>query len=563
MKRRSLSVISLACGLALSAGLTAAPLVPEQGRLFSVGQDVDSINDFHNETSIAAGGVTGYVGIAALDGLHGDADAGAGRNNLDQLASLYPDRAIIAGISMNGQVDAVAAGTYNNNITNLLESLYGYDRPVYLRWAYEVDGPWNGHNQADLITSWRYVYNRIRELGFEDRIAMVWQVSSYCPNPRGQLESWYPGNAYVDWIGLSYFAPQDCNWDAVNEAADFAKAKGKPIFINESSPQRYQIADLNYSADPAQGTNRQSKTGQQIWDEWFAPFFNFIDRYDVKAITYINADWDNQWRWGDFGDGYGEGYWGDSRVQANSLIEENFTAEVSDGVWLLQNEQLFAQLGYGSSQPPVDPPVDPPIDPPIEPQGDLGFSYIDADTIEVFHRDQGWSASWQYVCLDGFCLPGSLEGGYYKKRFDGVVVGQSYTIQFKAQDNSSGQFISEEKVITFAEGGTDPVDPPVEPPIEPPIDPPIDPPTNPGEYPDFGLVAVDGSTFKAVRKDQGWTANFVYLCNGADCRTPNLVDGYYEYQWPGVAGNEYQLTFKVQDNALGQVIEETSAVFNP
>ncbi|WP_163133568.1 family 31 carbohydrate-binding protein [Agarivorans sp. Alg241-V36] len=576
MTKPHLKALALAIGISMPMLGYSAVFEPSDGRLFTVGQDVDSINQMHNDTSINAGGVTGYVGIASLDGLHGNADAGAGRNNLDELASLYPDRAMVVGISMNGQVSAVANGTYNDNITNLLETLASYDRPVYLRWAYEVDGPWNGHNQADLIRSWQYVHGRIQEMGIANKIAMVWQVASYCPNPRGQLESWYPGNQYVDWIGLSYFAPQDCNWDAVNEAANFAKAKGKPLFINEASPQRYQIADLNYSSDPAQGTNRQSKTAQQIWQEWFTPFFNFIEQYDVKAITYINADWDNQTRWGDFGDGYGEGYWGDSRVQANNEIEQNFTQQINDGSWLLQSNELFEKLAYGETptepEEPVDPeePIDPeqPIDPeePIDPRGDQGISYVDDDSLVVYHKDMGWSASWNYLCLDAYCIPGTLVDGFYQVQFDNVNLGQSYNIQFKVQDNANGQFISQETTVMFNKGSQTPDLPeePAEPeePTEPEV--PVEPeePNEPGTLPNFGIVGLTDNSFKVVRLNEGWTAGFVYMCVNSDCRVPSLVDGYYQYQWNGSIGSQYNISFKVQDNSVGQVIEEATATFN-
>ena len=60
----------------------AAELVPEQGVLLSIGQDVDSINAYHNALGVTAGGVTNYIGINSLGGLTSNAEAGAGRNNI-------------------------------------------------------------------------------------------------------------------------------------------------------------------------------------------------------------------------------------------------------------------------------------------------------------------------------------------------------------------------------------------------------------------------------------------------------------------------------------------------
>jgi beta-mannanase len=78
------------------------------------------------------------------------------------------------------------------------------------------------------------------------------ESSSYCGGKYGgySLEAWYPGDQYVDWVGLSYFTPQDCNWSAVNEVVQFARAHNKPVMICESAPQRYDIGDLTYKDSP-------------------------------------------------------------------------------------------------------------------------------------------------------------------------------------------------------------------------------------------------------------------------------------------------------------------------
>lgn len=326
-----------------------ARLEPDQGILFSIGQDVDSINNYaeHSNTPDLAG-VVNYVGIQYLDGLLFEGNSGAGRNNIHELAEKYPNSALIIGVSMNGVISRVAAGEFNENIDILLRALGAYNRPIYLRWAYEVDGPWNGHNPNDLIRSWRYVHQRIRDLGYEKQIALVFQVATYCP-VYTDFERWWPGDQFVDWVGFSYFAPQDCNWQRIHEFLRFNQRHGhKPVFINESSPQRYQISDLTYSYDPAQGTNRIQKSAQQIWDEWFIPYFNMINdpSNNIKAITYINADWDNQPRWGDFGDGYSEGYWGDSRVQVNPIIFSYWLQEINKPRYIHLSENLFERLGF-------------------------------------------------------------------------------------------------------------------------------------------------------------------------------------------------------------------------
>ena len=43
---------------------------------------------------------------------------------------------------------------------------------------------------------------------------------------------------------------------------------------------------------------------------------------------------------------YQNGYWADSRVQANDLIKERWLAELDQDSWLMGAPDLFDSLGY-------------------------------------------------------------------------------------------------------------------------------------------------------------------------------------------------------------------------
>ena len=73
--------------------------------------------------------------------------------------------------------------------------------------------------------------------------------------------------------------------------------------------------------------------------------------------------------------------------------------------------------------------------------GDFGIAYVNDSTLAVYHQDEGWSGSWNYICLNGACYPGTLSEGYYSREFSGSL-GQSYNIEFKVQDNATGQYIT-------------------------------------------------------------------------------------------------------------------------
>lgn len=363
LRRRISAIVALVALAALlvpgwptraTSGTTFRP--PSGQKLLLIGQDTASIDAYVIDVGITPGGVVGYTSINDQEGIHSRHDNGAGPNYLDYLAGQYPNSTIEEAIWIVNQCQNIIDNTrwgkvsdYNERMDTLIATLVGYNRPIFLRWGYEFDGTWNKFDPECYKGAWIRMWERIQLNNAQDHIAMVWQSSSYCGGKYGgyPLEAWYPGDQYVDWVGLSYFTPQDCNWSAVNEVVQFARAHNKPVMICESTPQRYDIGDLTYTPN-SDGTGRVSKTADQIWSEWFVPYFNFIgDNSDViAAVTYINADWDSQRMWGT---PYRSGYWGDSRVQANPIIKANWTNTINAGGWLNASPTLFSTLGYSGN----------------------------------------------------------------------------------------------------------------------------------------------------------------------------------------------------------------------
>ncbi len=535
--------------------------VPSSGKLLTIGQDVDSINSYNNSVGITPGGVVGYTGIDTLAGFTSNGDWGAGRNNMAELAVNYPDSVLVLGVAMNGQLGAINNGSLDNNINTLIDTLISYNRPIFLRWGYEADGPWNANDPGQYIQAWRKVYNMIQGRGnASNHIAMVWQVASYCGgtyngNP---FTSWYPGDQYVDWIGLSYFTPQDCNWARVNEVAQFSRDHNKPLFINESTPQRYDIEDLTYSSI-GNANEGQPRTATQIWNEWFVNYFTFINStYDdvVKAVTYINADWDSQPRWGP---PYGEGYWGNGEVQDNNLIQNNWVNEVNSSQWLHASSSLFTTLGF-------------------DPNGSGGggngggnggggnggggngdsFVFgIEANGI-VYHAQTGHTAGWVYICLELDCRPATLNNGRWEYQFS-VNSSATYSITFKVQDNASGQCIAEAGSVAPGSGvassvcGGEPVGGGGSGGGSGGGNGGGGSGGGSGDFV-FGIDYINSGQGTLYHVQTNHTGGFIYLCLNGDCRSPTLVNGRYERRVNVSPGQSYSLEYKIQDNATGQCI---------
>lgn len=366
-------------------------MVPPSGKiLMIIGQDLASCYNYVQSGYFPSpAGITTYINFYDVrngnayypygglgEDLNGnpvsDINWGAGPLNARNAAYGYPNSVLVIGLYMTEQyypngLSMIANGNYDAEIDRLANFIKKIGKPVYLRIGYEFDGCWNtGYNKkADYINAFRRIVTRIRNSG-ANNFASVWQ-SCASPiddilenNTHENIADWYPGDSYVDWVGLSWFLlPNESRNGSptqkqlADEVLSFARTHGKPVMICESTPQGYDLETLTKKYissvwDGNAGTGSVSKTADQIWNEWFAPFFSYIySNYDViKAVAYINADWDSQAKWAP---PYPEGYWGDSRVQVNSTIRNKWLVELNKSYWLHGSSTLFSTLMGGSS----------------------------------------------------------------------------------------------------------------------------------------------------------------------------------------------------------------------
>jgi hypothetical protein len=297
-------------------------------RLF-IGQDVGTIAAYASTVG-SPPGVVDYTSVAGLEGLDAQVDHGGGPMDLSALAATYPGTPIAVGLYMVGILPDILAGTYDANLDRLASVLRGFGVPVLLRIGYEFDGTWNNYQPpSDYAAAFRHVMDRMRA-GGASNVEAVWQSTASCST--GDRMPWYPGDSYVDWFGLSYFDTVPCAEQQATGFAQLARAHAKPLFIAEAAPQGFDFTAMTYSPNP-DGSQKMPETPQDAWNLWFSPYFQFIhDNLDVaRAATYIDADWNAQPMWAA---PYANGYWGDTRVQANATLLTMWNGELADGIWM-------------------------------------------------------------------------------------------------------------------------------------------------------------------------------------------------------------------------------------
>jgi beta-mannanase len=115
-------------------------------------------------------------------------------------------------LSWNGtRYSEITGGSADRRIAAAARKLKALGRPVLLRWGWEMNGDWfdwggahNGRNPAGYVTAWRRLHRIFGEQG-ADNVAWVWSPNwNSGPDVAwNAFQRYYPGDAYVDWVGVS------------------------------------------------------------------------------------------------------------------------------------------------------------------------------------------------------------------------------------------------------------------------------------------------------------------------------------------------------------------------
>ena len=143
-------------------------------------------------------------------------------------------------------LSTIIDGRYDRYIRSWAEGVKGLGYPIALRFAHEMNGNWypwgvfaNGNEPRQYVQAWRHVHDIFAAVGATN-VVWVWSPNIIW-NTFTDLASLYPGNSYVDWIGLSgyYGTPGKLSYESFNEVfgptiADLRTFTSKPLVITET-----------------------------------------------------------------------------------------------------------------------------------------------------------------------------------------------------------------------------------------------------------------------------------------------------------------------------------------
>jgi mannan endo-1,4-beta-mannosidase len=138
---------------------------------------------------------------------------------------------------------AIAAGQSDGYITKFADAVRALNLPVAISFGHEMNGNWYpwGTDQTTasaFVAAWRHIHDLFIQAGASN-VIWVWNPNVINPVPQVQLEPYWPGDAYVDWVGITgYFPASGPETFATLYGPTLAEIRQfttKPIIIAETS----------------------------------------------------------------------------------------------------------------------------------------------------------------------------------------------------------------------------------------------------------------------------------------------------------------------------------------
>ena len=140
-------------------------------------------------------------------------------------------------------VYAIAAGASDAYIRRFALAVRRLGLPIVLSFGHEMNGGWypwgtSTVSPAAFVAAWRHIHDLFVQAGASNVIWM-WNPNIINPVPQVQLRPYYPGDAYVDWVGITgYFpttGPHTYRTLYLPTISEVRRFTSKPMIIAETS----------------------------------------------------------------------------------------------------------------------------------------------------------------------------------------------------------------------------------------------------------------------------------------------------------------------------------------
>lgn len=242
-----------------------------------------------------------YIGIIAEDNAAPFKPVGSYLTyiqNMWQPDFYYPSNEMIRSdnvLTMAGwTIDDINTINYDT-IRSVLQTLNSYNKPIIVRFANEMNCNPNGSDPEKYVATFRTVADMIHEY---DNLAVCWS-----PVDLGSLdqdfEYFYPGDEYVDWVGVSCYTKKYFGNSNVNDPKEtvYFMTEQYGWATNRMKPfmEFLERNNINKPVMISEGGVSTSVVYGDYMDDWARPrlrnmLYSLIMKYpQIKMINYFNT----------------------------------------------------------------------------------------------------------------------------------------------------------------------------------------------------------------------------------------------------------------------------------
>jgi len=188
-------------------------------------------------------------------------------------------------------ITKIASGDYDSYLRDLAQGMKAsLTAPLFVRFGSEMNGDWHGYgyDASIYIKAWR----RVHDIFTQEGVKAIWifqpnrqpdgQYPQMLPNRR-PWKDYYPGDAYVDWIGVSWHSfslygrkeKTIDEWFTEGEYLEFANQHNKPFIFSETGTDGWTATEYGIPVS------------YQV--EFIKQLFDFMNRHnEVKGFIWYD-----------------------------------------------------------------------------------------------------------------------------------------------------------------------------------------------------------------------------------------------------------------------------------
>ncbi len=145
----------------------------------------------------------------------------------------------------NYSLASIIDGGHDSYIQAWAEAAKAYGKPLLIRFAQEMNGTWypwseqvNGNSPGEYVQAWQHVHNIFAEDGVTN-VKWIWSPNFVGSGASSDLAELYPGNAYVDYVGIDGYSYPNDGCPAASELfgptlAITSQLSDRPVMIAET-----------------------------------------------------------------------------------------------------------------------------------------------------------------------------------------------------------------------------------------------------------------------------------------------------------------------------------------